>query len=124
MKVGSVEGTPEEINDFFQNNGLNPFDFFEKPEIKLSNIWLIIPSLIFVCSLAILSFAHGVEEKAKMFIFLLGLCACCWIAVSAHIRFKSNWGAGSIIFIGLLVMLVAFGVLQPEQLPDYIKSAK
>ncbi|HDO1326435.1 hypothetical protein ACEUC2_13425 [Aeromonas veronii] len=124
MKFGGVEGTPEEIKNHFENNGLNPLDFFEKPEDKLSKLWVIIPCVIFVLCFAALNFLHELGDKAKSFIFLIGICACVWAAVSVHIRFKSGWGAGSIIFIGLLVMLVALGILQPAQLLDYIKSAK
>ena len=42
MKLG-LEGTPEEVINFFQNNGLNPLDYFEKPESSLQTRWLIIP---------------------------------------------------------------------------------
>ncbi|PMP42102.1 hypothetical protein [Vibrio splendidus] len=124
MKFGGVEGTPEEIKNHFENNGLNPLDFFDKPEDKLSKIWVVVPSVIFVLCFGSLNFVNEISDKSKSFIFLTGLCACVWTAVSVHIRFKSGWGAGSIIFIGLLVMLVALGILQPAQLLDYIKAAK
>ena len=124
MKFGGVEGTPEEIKDHFENYGLNPLDYFDKPKEKLSMVWIVVPSVFFVLSFAVLNFTHELGDKVKLFIFLSGLCACVWTAVSVHIRFKSGWGAGSIIFIGLLVMLVALEVLQPAQLLEHIKPQK
>lgn len=120
MKFGGVEGTPEEIKNHFENFGLNPLDYFEKPEDKLSKVWVVIPSVIFVLCFGLLNFVNQIDDKVKLFVFLTGLCACVWTAVSVHIRFKSGWGSGSIIFIGLLVMLVALGILQPSQLLDHI----
>ncbi|WP_060988502.1 hypothetical protein [Photobacterium leiognathi] len=124
MKLGPVEGTPEEVNNFFQNNGLNPLDYFEKPEKQLSKVWLILPCVIFVVCLSVLSFVGELTEKVKLFIFLIGFGAGAWAAVCVHIRFKSAWGAGSIILASLLIMLVAFGVLQPAQLLEHIKVEK
>lgn len=124
MKVGGIEGTPEEIKDYFENCGLNPLDFFEKPEDKLSKVWVIVPSALFLCCFSVLNFVHDIPDKWNIFIFLLGLCSCVWTAVSVHIRFKSTWGAGTIIFIGLLVMLVALGILQPAQLLNYLEVSK
>jgi hypothetical protein len=124
MKLGPVEGTPEEVHNFFQNNGLNPLDFFQKPEPKMAKIWLIIPCVIFVTCLSSLSFLSELSENVKLFIFLIGIGSGGWGAVCVHIKFKSGWGAGSIIFISLLIMLVALGVLQPDQLLEYIKPAK
>jgi hypothetical protein len=43
MKIGKMEGSPEEIKNFFQDNGLNIPDFLEKPEAPLKPIWLIAP---------------------------------------------------------------------------------
>jgi UDP-N-acetylmuramyl pentapeptide phosphotransferase/UDP-N-acetylglucosamine-1-phosphate transferase len=124
MKFGGVEGTPEEIKDHFENNGLNPLDFFVKPEDKLSKVWVVVPCVIIILCFGILNLIQEISDKTKLFIFLIGLSSCVWAAVSVHIRFKSGWGAGSIIFIGLLAMLVALGILQPVQLLDYIEPAK
>ncbi len=46
MKMGKMEGSPEEIRDFFQNNSLNIEDYIERPESPLNPIWLIIPAVI------------------------------------------------------------------------------
>lgn len=122
MKIGNVEGTPEEVRDFFENNGLNPSDFFEKPESQLNKIWLIVPSVAsLICILLLVSFGPAFD-KLKIMVFLLGLSTIVWLSVSVHIRFRSGWGSGVIILCGLLILLVALGVMEPAQLTDYLGS--
>lgn len=122
MKFGNVEGTPEEVKDFFENNGLNTSDFFEPPDVQLKKIWIVIPSTIFLtCVLLLIAFDPS-YEKTKVACFSIGFSAILWLAVSVHIRFKSGWGAGSIIFCGLLILLVALGVMEPAQLTKYLEN--
>ncbi len=64
------------------------------------------------------------SENEKRFIFLLGFSASIWLAVSVHIRFKSVWGASAVILGGLLIMLVALGVLTPSQLLEYYENSQ
>lgn len=47
MKVGSVEGTREEIRGFYEDNGLDLSDILEKPKKPLKRRWLIIPAVAF-----------------------------------------------------------------------------
>ncbi|MBC8412657.1 MAG: hypothetical protein ISR96_03795 [Nitrospira sp.] len=124
MKIGPVEGTPEEVNNFFQNNGLNPLEYFEKPETSLQTRWLIIPSAFFVALFILLAFVGDNYSKTKIVLFLSGFASSVWLAVCVHIRFKTAWGAGAIILAGLLIMLVALGVVKPEQLTEYYQNEK
>lgn len=51
MKVGSVEGTREEIRGFYEDNGLDLSDILEKPKKPLKRRWLIIPAVAFFYAL-------------------------------------------------------------------------
>ncbi len=124
MKIGPLEGTPEEVNNFFQNNGLNPLDYFEKPEPFLQTRWLIIPAVLFFASFIFLALVADDFSKTKIVLFLSGFASSVWLAVCVHIRFKTAWGSGAIIFAGLLIMLVALGVVKPEQLTEYYQNEK
>lgn len=124
MKIGPVEGTPEEVKNFFQNYGLKLSDYFEKPESSLQTRWLIIPSALFVASFILLAFVGDDYSKTKLVLFLSGFASGVWLAVCVHIRFKTAWGAGVIILAGLLIMLVALGVVKPEQLTEYYQNEK
>lgn len=123
MKVGSVEGTSEEVNNLFQNNGLNLTEYLQKPEAPLSITWLITPSVFFVICFGGLSLFRIASENWKIFIFLIGLSSSVWLGVSVHIRFKSSWGATAIILVGLLIMLVALGVIEPKELLEYYEGS-
>lgn len=124
MKIGPVEGTSEEINSIFQNNGLNLSEYLQKPEPPLSIIWLIIPSVLFFACTGVLLLASMASYNYKIFIFLLGFAFSVWIGVCVHIRFKSSMGAGTIILAGLLIMLVALGAIGPKELLEHYENFK
>jgi len=124
MKVGSVEGTPEEVKDLFEDHGLDLSAYIEKPDRPLHKVWLIIPAAGFVVCFGILSFITALPSSGEIFIFLLGFACSVWLGTSIHIRFKSAWGAGAIMLAGLLIMLVALGVLAPSELLDHYKAAQ
>lgn len=119
MKLGPVEGTHEEVINFFENNGLNIQDYFQKPKPELAVTWLITPALIIVISFITLSLLGIGYDELKIILFSIGFSSSVWLAVSVHIRFKTSWGAGAIVLAGLLIMLIALGVLKPEQMTKY-----
>jgi hypothetical protein len=118
MKIGSVEGSPEEVHNLFQNNGLNLSEYLQ-PAPRLSIIWLIIPSILFIIFLSLLTLSEISTRKWELFIFLLGFSSSVWLGVSVHIRFENRWCACAIILAGLLIMLIAIGVLEPKELIDH-----
>jgi len=124
MKIGSVEGTPEEVRGLFEDHGLDISAYIEKPDAPLHKIWFILPSGVLIVCFGCLSFFPSLEESGRVFIFLLGFLASVWLGVCIHIRFKSAWGAGAVILAGLLIMLVALGVLAPSELLEHYKSSQ
>lgn len=122
MKVGSVEGTPQEVRDLFENNGLDLSAYITKPETPLHRIWLIIPASALVICFGVLSLISNIPSNGKVFIFLVGFAASAWLGISIHIKFKTSWGAFAAILAGLLIMLVSLGVLTPAQLLEYYKN--
>ena len=65
-----IEGTKEEIHDFFQNNGLDVNTFFITPK-PLHNGWVVTPIIIWVILLVIGIFQEIENVKVKTLIFLL-----------------------------------------------------
>lgn len=122
MKFGPVEGTPEEVRGFCEGSGINLSEYIQKPDQQLSKIWLILPAAVLVISFGLLTLWQTISGTGKNFIFLFGFASSVWLAVSVHIRFKSTWGAGAIVFAGLLIMLVALGVLSPIDLIEQYKK--
>jgi hypothetical protein len=124
MKLGKMEGSPEEIRDIIETNGLNLADFLEKPERRLSAVWLIAPVAIVVLSLVFLVILSPLSPQALILLFLLGAGGTCWSTASVQIRFKNPW-ATTVVGVGLLLMvLVAAGFLTPKETVEAIKGIK
>ena len=124
MKIGPVEGSPEEIKDFFQNNGLNALDYMEPIDPPLKWLWFVVPSCTLIVVLALLTLFPPESNGAATFTFLIGCGAGLWIATNIQLRFK-NVTASLIVAIGcLLLLLVALGALSPPQMLDAARKWK
>ena len=127
MKVGKVEGSPEEIKNIFENNGLNLEDYLEKLEkadAPLHWSWLSLPGFIFIASLLFLVLLTDVSPKTRIVFLLVGAGGICWLAAAVQIRFK-NPVATSAVGMGLfLMLLVAAGFLTPKETIDTLKGLK
>lgn len=124
MKFGPVEGTSEEIKNFFQDNGLKAADYFSPPESPIKPIWFVLPSACVICALALLTWLTPSSTAAVTFTFLIGCAAVLWLAVTVQLRFKSAWATGIVVLGCLLLMLVAFGAVTPLQMLEEVKSLK
>jgi hypothetical protein len=83
---------------------------------------LIIPaSLVLVSSLLLIIFKNT-SEALLLSLFLVGWCGAIWITASSHIVFK-NIISTSIIAVGtLLMLLVAYGVISPQEIVPFIEK--
>lgn len=124
MKVGQMEGSPEEIRDFFQNNGLNIADYIEKPEIPLKPVWLIVPAVILTLAFSSLSLFAPQSSAIKNLIFLFGCGSGIWLSVSVQIKFKNTWAAGFVAIGSILIMLVAIGIITPAEMLEHLKDIR
>ena len=122
MKFGPMEGSPEEIKNFFQDNGLRAADYLTVPEAPIKTVWFIVPGAIVVGALVVLTLFTPTTQAAVTFVFLVGCAAVLWLTVNAQIRFKNLWATG-IIGVGcFLLLLVALGVVTPIGVLQEIKS--
>jgi len=124
MKFGPVEGTSEEIKNFFQDNGLNAADYFTPPEPPIKTVWFLIPAVFIVCAFAVLTLITPSSKAVATFVFLFGCAAALWLAVNVQIRLKSFCVTGIVLVGCLLIMLVALGVLTPLQMFEEMKALK
>ena len=125
MKLGrDIEGTPEEINNFFQNNGFNVSDFITLPEEPIKTIWFVIPSILILGAIAALTLFTPDDASGVIFLFLIGCAGGLWLALNVQLRFKNPWATGLIAIGSLLLLLVALGVITPIQMLQEVKSLK
>jgi hypothetical protein len=125
MKFGKqMEGSPEEIRDFFQNNGLNITDYIERPELPLKPIWFIVPVCLILLSLSCLTLLAPLRPSMQTFVFLLGCGAGIWLAVNVQLRFKNTWAAVFVAIGTILIMLVAIGTVTPVEMIQQLRKLK
>jgi len=124
MKVGGIEGTAQEIRDTFENHGLRLEDYLEKPAEPLSNRWLLIPSAGVGAVLLLLVLLAPLPRTGLLLLFLLGAGFVLWLSVSVQVRFKNGWATGVIAIGGLLMLLVAAGLIEPKESAEILKQMK
>lgn len=124
MKIGNAVGTPQEITDFFENNGMDPNNFFTQSEPPLNKIWFIVPSVIILIVFVVLTLYDELTAGQTKLGFLIGCGASLWLTINIQLRFKSPWATGVLAIGLLLLMLVAIGVLTPRDLLEQAKSLR
>jgi energy-coupling factor transporter transmembrane protein EcfT len=124
MKIGKMEGSPEEIRDFFQNNGLNIADYLERLEPSLKAVWFIVPVILVIASLSWLTLLTPTHAPIQTFVFLIGCGGGIWLAVDVQIRFKNTWAAVFVAVGTVLIMLVAIGMVTPREMIQHLKELK
>jgi FtsH-binding integral membrane protein len=122
MKIGDLEGSSEEIHDFFQNNGLKVEDYFQQPQKPIGKFWIVVFGLLVLVSLAMLVLEFSADPKVRKLIFIVScFLSLCWSA-TFQVKFKNTW-ATSFVAIGcVLLALVAYGVYTPEDMFNAIQK--
>jgi peptidoglycan/LPS O-acetylase OafA/YrhL len=124
MKYGGFEGSPEEISNFFENQGLRPSDYLDLPEARLQRRWLVIPAVIIAAAVLLMVFLGSHSHRALVVFFVLGFGGGTWLTVNVQIRFK-NPVATFVAAAGVvLALLVAAGFIAPEETADFIQKIR
>lgn len=121
MKVGEIEGSPQEIKDLMENHGLNLDDYIEKPEKPIESIWLIIPAVIYFLFLLI-NIVVTDNPSILNFTFISSICVALWLTIVIHIRYKMPWASTLVIIVATLISLVSIDVMKPHDLITYMEK--
>jgi hypothetical protein len=124
MKIANIEGTTDEIKNFFQDNGLNAADFFEAPDTPIRTRWLVSPGVCVFVTLAALTLIPNLAPQSKTFVFVATCFFSIWWSLVLQVRFKNAWATGIVAGGCLLLALVALGVVTPVQMLEEVKSIK
>ncbi len=125
MKIGPVEGTPEEISGFFSNNGLNIAEFInanqpiENP--RRHNLILICSIIAFViinCCMWVFDCHENLDKILVVFDFV----ALAFAVFFIHRKFDKYVLSGFAIFIGLIIMAVCTGYMTPAKAIDKLDN--
>lgn len=124
MKFANLEGTTDEIKNFFQDNGLNAADYFQPAEIPIKTIWLVLPAACVLLALAVLVLVPSLTLVQQRFAFIVSCFSAIWWAVVIQVRFKNVWATGVVVVGCLLLALVSLGVVTPIQMLEEVKALK
>lgn len=121
MKIKDFEGSPEEINNFFQNNGLDISNYLSiNPDKKVDKIWIFILIGLFIIFNIIICM---IEQSNKFYlpITILAIGSIGGLITIIQLNHE-KWIVSTIIgVIGLIIMVVSFKILTPK---DTIKEVK
>lgn len=124
MKLANLEGTTEEIKNFFQDNGLKAENFFEPAETPIHTGWLVLPGVLVFIALTTLTLLQSATPQQRTFLFVAVCFFAIWWSVVLQLRFKNPWATGIAAGGCLLIALVALGVVTPVQMLEEVKSLK
>ena len=119
MKLGKIEGEPQEIKDFFENNGLVINDFIERPERPIHRNWILFPGILCIFFALATPYFDG---TLKLLVFLLGAAMGAWGCVAVLIKFNNRSAAIASALGMVLILLVAYGVLPIEDILKYVEK--
>ncbi|HEM8241587.1 hypothetical protein ACT4VX_15635 [Acinetobacter baumannii] len=121
-KNSEIEGTPQEIHDLFQNNGMDLNAFFITPK-PVHTGWVITPIIIWIILLCIGVFQEIEQVKLRTLIFLLMASCSVWIAASVKKKYEYDITFISIITLILIVLSMAgIGFIPINKVFDYISK--
>lgn len=102
--TGEIDGTPQEITDFYQNMGFNASDVFQT---KGKTFFSLVPAVVFVIfCLAMLFFDVSLVGET---IFTAEIIAVIFVALwfcAATQHYYKNWVVTVIIAIGCMLILL------------------
>lgn len=122
MKIGkeNIEGTPQEIKDFFDNHNSKISDFIQMPEPPLKVRWIVMPATIMCIILLLLILKVGNQPL----LIVSDVVVSTWLICMSFLKCK-KWLIVPILAIGLLIsLLLATNATDLKGIPDIIKSIK
>jgi len=122
MKVRNLEGTPQELTDYFRDNGLNAADLFDPPKPEISIYWIVGCVILFLILIAVLVLVENMASKYRTLNLLGVLAMALTCAALVQLRFKNGYAAAIVGIGGALLALVAYGTVSPAEIADTIKA--
>ncbi|WP_395075856.1 hypothetical protein [Flavobacterium sp.] len=117
MRIGDIEGTPEEIKDLVDNQGLDIGKYLKAtPSItnkKHHNIGLIISIALFLI-LNICVWTINISETLEKISIVILLALICYITVLIHQRHENYMISGLVILFSIAIMSVCLSFITPK----------
>ena len=117
MRIGEIEGTPEEIKNLVDNQGLDIGKYLKAtPNItnkKYHNIGLFISIAIFLL-LNICVWTINVSNTCEKISIVVLLALICYITILIHQRHENFMISGLVILFSIVIMSVCLNFITPK----------
>ncbi|MDN3664390.1 hypothetical protein ACFFU1_11585 [Algibacter miyuki] len=117
MRIGDIEGTPEEIKDLVDNQGLDIGKYLKAtPSItnkKFHNIGLLISIAIFLI-INICVWTIDVSDPLEKISIVILLALICYITILIHQRHENFMISGLVILFSIVIMSVCLDFITPK----------
>jgi len=126
MKFGNVEGTHEEITNFCKNMGMNPADYFQPVESPTTVhwAWIALATIGVIGTSCMLLLIPNMESKFTNLLFIASMVFSACAATSVQLKFNNAWATGIVGVTGVVLALIAIGILSPSDIADYLRDFK
>lgn len=121
MKIGNIDGSPEEIKNFLVDNGLCAKDILEVKE-KTHIKWLIIPLALFISFSFILWMVNNPPVAIYGILIIFEFLSILWLTVSIHLRFENLAVSLFSLLILLTIFSVCLGIINIKEAIDTIQG--
>lgn len=122
MKVGNLNGTPEEIKDFIANQGLDINSLLNIPPPKPKIYWLIFSVLLFCVFVLIITVFENLSPNYFSLMVLGGFGSAIWMAACLQIRYNNLKLTLLVLFLTLILLLMATRAISLYEAFEYLKE--
>jgi len=124
VRIGNIDGTPEEIRDLCELHNLSVANFIDAPPRRSHWGWVILPAAGIVLVLVIILFAPVLKPRTILICLTLGAGFDIWLASTVHLSFRNTFVTWLVLIGGFVLLLMACGVMLPEDVLDLLKKQK
>lgn len=125
MRIGEIEGTPEEIKDLVDNQGLDIAKYLKAtPSItnkRNHNIGLFISIAIFLI-LNTCVWTIDISDTFEKICVVILLALICYITILIHQRHENFMISGLVILFAIAIMSVCLDFITPKDALDKIDN--
>jgi len=118
MRIGDIEGTSQEINDLFQNEGLDIGKYLKAtPSItnkKYHNIGLFVSIAAFLI-INICVWTIDISTTLEKIAIVILLSLICLIAILVHQRYDKLIISGLTVLFSIVIMSVCLDFITPKE---------
>jgi hypothetical protein len=122
MRIGKIEGTPQEIKDMFDDQGFRFEDYLGEPYSPPKKIWVVIPICLTLLTLMAIVIIGDSDLRLVSVLYILCFATGMWSTCSIQYTLK-NTSVTVIVAIGIiLLILVVFQYIKPQDTIPLIKK--